>query len=360
VEQPAKLLGLVAYVMGITSLIAVLLGVLSFLGADSLEPALGMRGISFDLKFLLVLLPTLMILSMALSVLRGFGRSEWRAYIYYYLVGVLFLAAILFSSGGGLTAAEAYWSRIASIGVGAAVALYLVSRSIPAGREFFKREHIWKLHSFGSWLVLVGIFQYAVEQPLLDLVMVGRFDSAVAVGLYSVGAKAAAVTAIGGVALNVVMAPDFSRSLAEGSYTELRDRYRQASKWMALGAVGCGIIVLLFHRQVLLLFGPEYLAAGTILQILAGGQIIAGVLGVNTPILLASGLAKVECALTAAACALLIGSAIGLGQRFGAVGVALATAGTTALLALSRRLAVVQVFRSWRIEAARNGPGGCL
>jgi O-antigen/teichoic acid export membrane protein len=345
IARPAKVFGVVVYVFGLTTAVACVLGVGFYSAADGFAAALGLSGGSYDLRFLLVLLPVLMLLAMGLAVLRGLGRSEWRAYIYYYLVGLLFLGAILVSWRGGLTSAEAYWARVASVAAGAAVALVLVFRSIPAGREFLERTQIRQLHSFASWVVLVGIFQYAVEQPLLDLILVSRFDTAAAVGLYFVGAKVAAVAAIGGLALNVVMAPDFSRSVAEADLARLQSRHRAASKWMAIGTVICGIGIIVLHRPVLAIFGGEYLAAATILLILAGGQIAAGLLGVNTPVLLAAGFAKLECLLTAAACALLLAGAILLGQSFGAAGVAGASAGTTMLLALSRRIAVERFFR---------------
>lgn len=345
-EQPGKVFTLVSYVLGSTAVIGALLGGLIYFTAEPLEALLNVDGIAADLKFVLWLTPALLLLAMVLAVLRGLGRAEWRAYIYYYLIGALFLAAVWLAMPAGLTSAEAYGARIGSVLCGTAVGLLLIWRELPRRGESLRLAELREVHSFGGWMIFVGVFQYAIDQPLLDLVLVGRYDTPVALGLYSVAAKIGAAAALAVIAFNVVMGPMFSRSLAAGAISDARENYRRASKWLAMATLFLGAILLLFHLPILALFGGEYLNAGRILQIFVLGQITAGLLGVNTPILLAAGFARVEFCLSAGACLFLILAGILLGQRFGTVGIAIASAASTVLLALARRRAVARVWRN--------------
>ena len=342
--QLSKVSGLAAYALAFSAAFSLILGLFLSWRASDFERLLGMDGISFDLQFTLPLLPALIVMTMAMSLLRGLGRAEWRAYIYYFLIGSLFLGGVLMLMANGLTSEEAYRARIVSLAIGATVALVLVYRAMPEGSVSLQMADIGTLHNFAGWLVFVGLFQYLIEQPFIDLLLVAHYETSAAVGLYSVAAKAAAVAAIGGTALNVVMASVFARIRGRGDTAELRERYRQASRWLAAAALGSGGLILLFHREVLLLFGAEYQAAGTVLQVYAVGQIVAGLLGVNTPVLLACGLARVEFCLSAAACATLVAAGVLLGQRFGAPGVAVASGLSTGGLALARKIAVRRVL----------------
>lgn len=340
VEHPEKVRGLVFYTLGVTGVIGVILGITFRLGATKIETMLKIPGISADLGFALWLLPAFMMLSMSLAILRGLHRSDWRAYIYYYLVGSLFFGGILLCRAAGLTSSEAYTARILSLAVGAIVACGLIYFTIKGGRQFPEYAELRRIHTFGGVMIFAGMFQYLVEQPLLDLIVVARYASPEAVGLYSVAAKVAAVIAMVAVTLNVVMAPMFARSVALKDAASLHQQYRQASIWMAVSALVAGIAVLLLQRQVLLFFGVDFLAARSILRVLVTGQVIVSLLGANAPLLIASGFVRLDVYLCVAACVLMLTLWFFLAQSFGALGVAAATAISTATLAGARRVAV--------------------
>lgn len=351
-QQREKVFVLVVYTLALTALISLVIGSLFYGNAGRLETWLGISGLSFDFRFLLFLVPALMVSSMALAVLRGLGRAEWRAYIYYYLIAVLFLGTIVFWRRDGLTSAEAYRARILSLLIGAVVAAVLIFRNVAARKVFLTLRDVRKLHSFAGAMIFVSLFQYLVQQPLVDLIIVGRYQTEAIVGLYSVAAKIAAVAAMAGIALNVVMAPMFSASFALADAHRLQKQYQQASKWMALGAIAAGVSILIFQRQILLVFGGDYAASKGILQVLLLGQISAGLLGVNTPFLLATGFVRLEVCLSAAASGLMVALGIFLAQQFGAIGVACATAIATVLPAVVRRVMISRIFGRMHLQQA--------
>ena len=232
----------------------------------------------------------------------------------------------------------------------------LILRNVTARPEFLNLQDVRRLHSFAGAMIFVGLFQYVVQQPLADLIIVGRYETEAVVGFYSVAAKIAAVAATAAVALNVVMVPIFSSLVTLGDTRRLQDQYQQASKWMAWGVIAAAIPILLFQRQILLIFGGDYTAAKRILQVLLFSWIAFGLLGINTPLLLATGFVRLELYLSAAACGLMVLLGVLLAQRFGAIGVACATAISTTLPAAVRRLVVGRIFGRMRLQMQNSQP----
>jgi len=339
VTDAGKVAGLIRYAFALTVAIGVLIGVLFYLTAAGVERILRVPGFAPHLRYLVVLLPALMVLSIALAVLRGLGRSDWRAYIYYYVVSLLFLVGLLAAYRSGLTSAEAYAARIVSFFVGAMLAAYLIVRKSHTAQTRLAMSDIRAVHSLAGWMIFVGVFQYAVEQPLLDLVFVGRYDTPEMLGIYAVAAKIGAVAATGTIAINVVMVPVFSRASAGEDRAGLRADYLRGSRWMRLSAIGLGAAILLFHRPVLLIFGASYDRGSLLVEMFALAHVGAALCGVNAPLLVACGYARVEFYLTGAAFFLFLLLGVLLGRAHGATGVAAASVATVLTLAVARRVA---------------------
>lgn len=348
VDKPQKTRALMIYALCSTGLVSIMVGALFFTTARVGEHLLRIAGIARDLRALLLLCPALMVLSMSLAILRGVGRSDWRAYINYYIVGGLYFAAVAVLSLRSLSPADAYAARIGSLGIGALVALVILFRQRLGDTAALGRDDLWTIHTFAGWLVFVGIFQYAIEQPLVDLLIVARYDTIVSVGLYSVAAKAAGVIATGSIALGVVIAPVFARAAAERDFTRLRAQYRRASLWMAISALLFGAIVLLSPGRLLAIFGRDYEVATRILVVFAAAQIATGVLGLNGPLLVACGRARIEFCITAAGAIIFVVTGVFCARIFGAIGVATVSAATTVAIAVARRVAVAFVMNRMR------------
>ena len=202
-------------------------------------------------------------------------------------------------------------------------------------------------------MIFVGLFQYLVQQPLADLIIVGRFESEAAVGFYSVAAKIAAVAATGDMALNVVMAPIFSSARDAARCAPIAGTISAGIKMDGVGSNCCGNSdPALSAADIARLWRRLHRSAKGILQVLLLGRIAVGLLGINTPLLLATGFIRLEVYLSAAACGLMVVLGVFLAQQFGAIGVAFATAISMALLAAVRRLVVGRIFGRMRLQQA--------
>jgi len=350
--KPDRVSALIAYSLGTTLLISLALGGLFYTSSAYLERyVFGLEGVATDLKFSVWLMPATMLLLMTASVLRGLGRSDERAYVYYYLVGFSFLASVAIFSLSGLTMTGAFIARAGSFAFGAIAGVALIMRAVKPGEWRMDREEVSEIHAFSGLLIFAGLFQYVVEQPLADLVIVARVASAEEVGIYSVAARVGALVAISANALNIVVAPALASSVASENAGKLVNQYVRASEWMARLSLFSGIGLILMRKEMLGLFGNEYRAGEGLLVILLAGQILTGLLGLNSPLLLASGNARTELILTGLFAVAMISGGVLMGRSFGVTGVALATALSAAMLAIARRIACARMLERLNFAA---------
>jgi O-antigen/teichoic acid export membrane protein len=351
VQEPRKLSSLILYALGSTFSASILLGAGLYFFAPLLDRHIFRApGFASDLHYALWLLPTLMLVSMGMAILRGLGRSDLRAGVYYYGVGGVFLALLFIFTVRGITQPQAYLARGASFGVGASLALWCTMRNVHWEKWRLSFNDVKSLHAFSGLLVFVSLFQYAVEQPLIDLILVGRLASTETVGVYSIAAKVGALVGLVGGALSIVMGPALAEAAARGDREGMTRRYVEASAWMAHLSVVFGAMLFFLKKEVLGLFGSDYQVGVDLVVLFLLAQVVVGVLGVNAPLLLATGHAKVEMLLTSVCSVIMLLSGMMLGRLYGPIGVALGATLSMILLGASRSAACFWLLKlnTWK------------
>lgn len=340
VTQPAQMLSLVGYSVGFTVGLSVFAGIGIYAAAGVLgRYVFPVPGFETDLRQCLWLVPALMLMLMGTAVLRGLNRSDLRAYVYYYGVSAAFLAAVLLlDADGRLLPSEVYDARIATYAAGGVVSLALALPLMRMKPAQVPRSELRLLHSFSGLVLISALFQYAIQQPLIDLMIVGWTASAADVGIYSVAAKVGLLTALAVSAITIAIAPSVVRLGVERRREELIWTHRTSSRAAAVFAVVVGLALLTFAKPVLSVFGPAYNAGTWVLTVLVCGQIVAGTLGMSRPFLLAAGRAGLDCLVTGASALVLLAGGFLLGSLYGPAGVAAATATATVGTAAARRL----------------------
>lgn len=337
-DHPERVRGLVAYALGFAAVIGTAVGFAIDGAREFIAGSLfSITALAKDLWLATVLTPVLLVLLIGLGALRGLARSDLRAYAYYYAVGLSFLVLVLVLGGDGLVQGEAYAARILSFALGATLCVAFVFCVVGRGPWTPVAREVRALHSSAGWMLAVGVFQYMVEQPLVDLMILSHHVSDAEVGAYSVAAKFAALPGLIPAVFVIVMAPYFARHAAAGD-SDARDRaYSRMSLYIAhLSIIACGLLFFT-GDYLLVLIGREYTVAGDWLRALLPGYLLAGLLGINSPVLLASGKARVELVLIASAAIVMAALGLLLTPRLGGIGMAAATATAVGFLALIRR-----------------------
>lgn len=337
--RPESVRALIKHAMSRAILSSLLVGLSVFLLADLLDHYL-IPSLDFahELRLELVLIPVLMVFTMANSILSGLGRSDIRAFVFYYLTGGGFVVAtfLIFLVNSPLD--HLYWARIAVFALGSAAGLWMIERLTPgfsSRLESAERREVW---SFGGLMVLTAASEYVITQPIVDLVVVGNVAGVAMMGIYAVAAKLASLLILASDAFTIVLGPALSRSMALAESEPVARNYKLAAKWMTLSNILFAGVFVIAGREALGIFGPEFVAGYPILLILVGFRAVQGLLGPNTPLLIASGHLRHQFVLTLGGAVVFTILVAVMGRVFGVLGVAIASGFSILAVEVARKL----------------------
>lgn len=345
VRAPGKVFGLAIFSIALPCMISLAVGLIFFVSAKDLEKNIfRIDGFAYDLRYLLGVLPSLTLLLMCMAVLRGLGRSDLRAYIFYYLVGGGFLGLVTLLSSNGLALRETYVARLLSYLLGGGLGLYLVARLTARGPLELDLKELREAYKFAGLLLGVSIFQYLREQPLVDLIILSRIGTTEDVGVYSVAARLSSVVPLVANAMVIGGASTLAEIVASGNTTQQKAQYQIASNWMAVLTTFVLFGCLAVMGELFAWLGPSYKAGIPFFVVLLVGAGVTGITGFNAPMLLASEYARYELLLSAIGVGAMAVFEILLGWAYGPIGVAVASSVVMALVSFARWYICYRVF----------------
>jgi len=112
-----------------------------------------------------------------------------------------------------------------------------------------------------------------------DLILVGFFLDSSQIGIYAAAKKIAMLIVFGLVAVNIIAAPMISELWHQGRKQELQRMLTLAARGIFAFTLPVSLAMIIFGKQILSLFGPEFTAAYWPLVIIAGGQIVNSLAG---------------------------------------------------------------------------------
>lgn len=102
-----------------------------------------------------------------------------------------------------------------------------------------------------------------------DVLMVGIFFSASAVGVYNIAVLLAAFITLPLGAVNQLFPPIAAKLYSSDSNSELDEVYSAVSRWAMTGALPLAVGAIIYRTELLALFGAEFATGGAILIVLA-------------------------------------------------------------------------------------------
>jgi len=203
-----------------------------------------------------------------------------------------------------------------------------------------------------SEIVKVSMTMFMTSAMLLimgwtDTFMLGIFRSASEVGVYRISIQIALLTSFTLGAVNSIAAPKFSELYWKNENNALKTVTKFASKVVFLSALPVYLIIVLFSKQILGIFGKEFIAGSIALIILATGQFVNAACGSVGFLLDMTGNQKIFMT------AMLIGGTLNIVLNFwlipfyGIIGAALATAVSTAVWNILASINVYKIYGYW-------------
>jgi len=301
-------LGLVLKILSLSLIFSVVAEILAF----SLQ-ALG--AIQYRVYFRLVLEPALGII--IVLFLFQFGPSLWAPSIA--LTGPFLLSSFL-----------SFW---------------FLKRFLPVQliRRRAEPEEVKELLAFSWPLFSASLLSFLLYQ--VTPLMFGYFRSTQEVGLYAAALRTSFLLLLTLEAFNSVFAPLISDLTNRGELKKLEVLFKVITKWVFSLSLPLFLILTLFGREVLGLWGKRYQQAFLCLLILAAGQLINCATGPVGYMISMSGRPKISLANTAATLGLNIFLNLLLIPHYGVIGGAISFALSLSLVNLARLIEVWLILK---------------
>lgn len=174
----------------------------------------------------------------------------------------------------------------------------------------------------------------------IPILAVGALASPTEAGLYRVAAQIVTLIAFVQQAIEVAVAPVIAEHQVKGTLASIGPFARRQFALVLTLAIVPGLIVLVFGREILAIFGPEFPSATTALRIMVAGQIGAMAFGPIGSVMLTTGLERSLLVNSTIALAVLVVGAAILIPWLGVLGAAIAFAVATFLRAVFGGLVV--------------------
>jgi O-antigen/teichoic acid export membrane protein len=236
------------------------------------------------------------------------------------------VAVLLISVGFGLTgymAAQVISALLVFFLLGAAVWKMSPTATRNGSSFQIKREVV----AFSAVAYGIASLQFLLAQS--DKIVLGYYLDAKHVGIYAVAMTLVGFVAIALDSVNQIFSPIISELHAAENHAILQRLYATLTKWVIALTIPLALSMMVYARNLMLIFGPSFEPGATVVMIGAVGQLFNCAVGSVGFLLLMSGnqaqLMKIE----AVSAALMVGLNIFLVPRFGIAGAAMAATVTT-------------------------------
>ena len=319
---------------------SIFIGLVLFLKADFVSQSIfNKAGLLPVLRLFCMALPFLALMIVLIHCIQGFQQMKYVVYVRDLLQPLICLLGASVFISLGFSVRGVVLSYIISVALGLALAFFFLKvvflKPIGAVNPTGETK---KLLSYSFPLLLVTLLIFITQW--VNILMVGYFRPAQDVGVFNAAARTAICLGIILVSFNTIFAPMISDLYNRGEMERLAMLFKTVTRWVFVLSAPGFLLVVLLAKEILAIFGTDFIAGWASLIILAGGQMVNASSGAVGYMLIMTGRQNVELfnSLGAATvnfilCYLLI-------PPYGIVGAAVATATTVVLLNLVRLMQV--------------------
>lgn len=219
----------------------------------------------------------------------------------------------------------------------------------------------------GVALPLLTVSLFGMFSHWIDVMMLGLLTDPGTVGRYHPAARTAGLLRSVFLAFSGIAAPMIASCHAKGDAAGIRNLYGLVSRWALTAALLPALLLALFPKEALSLFGPGFTGASAALLLLAGASLLQAWFGLGSTVLAMAGGERLSLANQAVALLLQVLLHLLLIPRYGLGGAALSTFAVALLLSLARAVEMRIIFgipllagKSWKPLLAALLTGAAL
>jgi len=323
----ARVRGTVLLVLGVAFALSVALSALLFAGAGLLaENVFGKPFLTSTFRAFSLAVPFLTLMSTALFATQGFQTVKYATYVEYVVRPLVNLALVVVFYLLGVQILGAVAAYVLSMALGSVLALYYLVRLVPglADRKTPAKFEAGEVLGASGPMMVAKVTGYANSWAMVWVL--GIFAPAREVGIYNAASRTAALSGLVLLAFSGIFSPMISNLYRRSSLDHLGNLYEDVSRWTFTGSLAIFLPTAFLARDVLAVFGKEFVAGWLAMVVIAAGYLFGSSVGLTARVLVMTGNEKkVMWAKIAATTATIAGGAA-LAPVFGIMGAAVATA----------------------------------
>jgi O-antigen/teichoic acid export membrane protein len=207
--------------------------------------------------------------------IRGRGKFIHYGVFMYVLPNLLLIAFLFYGKYNNYNEDFIIISYLLSLAILSIVLLYFVP----------KREALMikKSYSYRSLLSLSIPMMFSATFIFItnwtDIFMLGAMVSKAEVGIYNAAYKLAILSLVVIHAVNTVLAPKISQLYSENNINEIKNEVQRATKIITYITIPVVLILIIFRKHLLILFGEEFVVGEQVLLIVSIGLLINALSG---------------------------------------------------------------------------------
>ena len=343
-RDDTRVKGTILSALGISLVSSVLVAILLFAFSSVVaqkffqEPSL-----TWVLRVFALALPFYVLMGITTAFAQSFRRIDYQqgltifnSLVYLGLVSLLFLL--------GFRLAGAVYGFLVSGVLSAGLGFYFLWKLFPEVVSNLKPTYnVTHLIRFFLPVFLSG-FSYLFLN-YTDRIMLGYFGKASNVGIYNAAATIASQMTIFLGAFVSIFSPTVSDLHNRGNHKELTSLFAITTKWVFLLTLPLFIILVIFSKSIMLIFGREFVSGWIVLVILALAQLVNAGTGPVGMLLQMVGKQDIDFINGIVLALLNIGLDVWLIPIYGMVGAAIATSLALILIHIARLTEVAVIFK---------------
>jgi O-antigen/teichoic acid export membrane protein len=280
------------------------------------------------------------------KVLSGYRDLKLRTLIVNFLGSPLNMLVAVLLISAGMRLRGYLWAQIVSSGVGCLLLMIAVQRLTPEPARFSSRAGAhpgWEVWSLSASMLGIGFLEFVMAQ--VDKVALGFYRGVRDVGVYSVANAVVVYVALALTSLNQIFAPTIADLHARSEHKLLARLFQSLTKWVIGLTLPLAVVVIVFSRPLMRIFGHDFEMGWPILIIGTIGQLVNCGVGSVGYLLLMSGHEKRVLKVQIVTTVIMVALSVLLIPVWGAVGAAIVGATINVGINLAYLLEVRMVLR---------------
>lgn len=278
-QDAGKIKGILLHSLQISLLIALAVSAGIWLNSGAIAGIFQKAKLDVVLKIIVLGIPGSTMMWIFISGTQAFHTMKYRSSIEFFLNPSLNILLFLFFFwlGEGLKAPA--WAYVVSFYFSAGIGFLALKKLFPQiskrdiSADFSRRQ----LLSFSLPMMMVNILSMVLFWT--DTMMLGYFRSAGEVGIYSAVARTAFFVNFVLMAFTSIFAPRISELYKKRQIAELGQMYKTVTRWIFSLTLPLFLIMVLFGKNLLMLFGRNFTSGFIALIFLCTGYLINASVG---------------------------------------------------------------------------------